>query len=225
VDDDCSYSCSAMAAAFKLYSDSNTPETEMVGFAPRKVHPDGGYWQAEAFHMLVYNTLFVTKGAFLHKRWFEIYWRDEHAEMRWLVDKNITAEDLLFSSIFAKEARKSPTAMQIKYKDRFTYGCGDGSSLAYAKGVLSPNQRRKLLVNYFFADLGHCPKLHCKCDRTLGDSSSYCLCNDVDKPTVIYDKHTPVTRCGYPFGFADNTLAFNVTSNQMEKLTKNADFI
>jgi len=45
-----------------------------VGFAPRKLHPDGGYWNAEPHQNGIYNTLFPTKGAFLHKRFYELYW-------------------------------------------------------------------------------------------------------------------------------------------------------
>ena len=43
-------------------------------FAPRKLHPDGGYWNAEPHQNGIYNTLFPTKGAFLHKRFYELYW-------------------------------------------------------------------------------------------------------------------------------------------------------
>eukprot|EP00040_Diaphanoeca_grandis_P025437 m.140929 g.140929 ORF g.140929 m.140929 type:complete len:379 (-) comp30150_c0_seq1:42-1178(-) len=223
IDDDCSYVCSAMDLAFKLFSED--PQNAMVGFAPRKVHPDGGYWQAESFNNFVYNTLFVTKGAFLHKRWFSTFWEPQYQSIRWLVDKNITAEDLLFSSIYAKVAKQSPIAMQIKYKHRFHYKCFNDTSLAMLGGFPSPNMRRKILTNYFFEHLGNCTKLNCSCKAGFGDSSSNCLCNDEDKPDKPYGKQTPVDRCGYPFTFADATQAFNVTSKKMEPLTKQADFI
>lgn len=61
-----------------------------VGFAPRKLHPDGGYWNAEPHQNGIYNTLFPTKGAFLHKRFYELYWAPKLEWVRQLLKLCIT---------------------------------------------------------------------------------------------------------------------------------------
>ena len=58
--------CNA-AQAFEQWQ-LHDPHHAMVGFAPRKLHADGGYWNAEAHRRGRFNTLFVTKGGFLHRR-------------------------------------------------------------------------------------------------------------------------------------------------------------
>lgn len=208
VDDDTTYTCDAMAIAFAHWQ--KAPADAMVGFAPRKMHPDGGYWNAEAHRRGVFNTLFVTKGAFLHNRFYHMYFAPEVAEARALVDSNITAEDILMSSIYARDTRRLPTVIPVTEKQYHTLRCGN--DLVGKAGFPSPEQRRKVIANQIWDIMGSCEPSRCACNPTGGKSSADCKC---DVPGLGSD-HGQTERCGYPFTFGDGNGFVNQETGLVE---------
>ena len=74
----------------------------MVGFAPRLLLQDRTYdWIAAFRPPYLKNTLFATKGAFLHRDDYSLLWRPEYKPLVEAVDAHITAEDISLSVIFA----------------------------------------------------------------------------------------------------------------------------
>jgi hypothetical protein len=121
VDDDVTIDCRAATAAFEIWHPDR-----MVGFAPRRFDvidaegytsmyldsykPGGGRaqgydWDTPCRRGVslcgIYNTLWVTKGAFLHKRFYKMLLTEErYAAARALVNRYTTGEDMLMSIVF-----------------------------------------------------------------------------------------------------------------------------
>merc|ERR1719193_1807230 len=81
----------------------------LVGFAPRKINEQGRYWASAAYRPpFTKNTVFVTLGGFLHRRFYEKYFQPELKQFRELVDSRMTGEDFLMSLLHAKETGLPP---------------------------------------------------------------------------------------------------------------------
>lgn len=105
VDDDFVLDCRLVDIAFNhWYNSANTSNT-IVGFAPRMVNLSEHFsaipykWN-KACEICSYNFIFVTKGSFIHKKYYSIYFEEKYATIRSLVDEYITGEDLLMSYVF-----------------------------------------------------------------------------------------------------------------------------
>merc|ERR1739841_132603 len=63
----------------------------------------GYFWQSsyDLWGSNQANTVFVTKGGFLHRLWHSIYFISEFKGLRSMVNSNRTAEDLLMSFLHA----------------------------------------------------------------------------------------------------------------------------
>ena len=119
VDDDEWYSSSLMLTAFGVWRQARGES--MVAFNPRWLNfsvgseesyagngyqwngvckPDGyrKKWEMRCGH---YNTLFVTKGGFLHRKFHRAYFEDPWASPRGMVNKFSTAEDILMTAVHA----------------------------------------------------------------------------------------------------------------------------
>lgn len=129
VDDDMLYDCDTMASAHDAWNNmaaGHPHEPVGVGFAARHVHLDkymsleeyrrSPLWRAEddaeleqlrvryyepsdAYRSGIYNTVFVTKGAFLSTNLFAQYFDAKFDEVRKLVDAHTTGEDMLMSAV------------------------------------------------------------------------------------------------------------------------------
>lgn len=100
VDDDLMYSCDVIEDAFKVWSEN--PDS-MVGFAPRLLTDGPGrlnYKWKGAYKQGKFNTGWVTKGGFVHRKYMDMYSMDEsYDKIRRLVDDYTTGEDILMSLI------------------------------------------------------------------------------------------------------------------------------
>lgn len=94
VDDDITYSCSAVQGMLKMFRQD---PGRMVSFAPRYVTKGRGY----DFLRKKANTVFITKGGFSHKDLFTDFWLPEYDEVRERVDNENQGEDLLMSFVHA----------------------------------------------------------------------------------------------------------------------------
>ena len=99
VDVDTYFSCEALESALLAWQAHG--EDAVVGFHPRALAPNGYDWWESFEPPFRRNTLFVTKGAITHKRVFGDFFRAEYADLRELVNDEITGEDLLMSFILA----------------------------------------------------------------------------------------------------------------------------
>jgi len=105
-DDDKMYRCESIEYMFELWRRN---QEHLVGFAPRKVSAEGKYWSSAAYRPpFAKNTVFVTLGGFLHRRFYEKYFEPEVKELRELVDSRLTGEDFLMSLVHAKETGLPP---------------------------------------------------------------------------------------------------------------------
>lgn len=100
----------------------------MVGFAPRLLRPSGGYDHMAAFqHPFSKNTLFATKGAFLHREDYGLLWQPRFAPLVQQVDAHTTAEDIVLSVIFAAARGLRPVHVAA-HRSQVTELCCTGST-------------------------------------------------------------------------------------------------
>eukprot|EP00756_Hemistasia_phaeocysticola_P003517 Hpha_TRINITY_DN12284_c1_g1::TRINITY_DN12284_c1_g1_i2::g.16707::m.16707 len=164
LDDDEVYSCRLIEFAFSLWlRDPNA----MVGFAPRHVllkgtsplvkpgTPSGYAFQApyapewKNRYGGYFNTCFVTKGAFLHRRFFEMFWKPTWRKEREQVNRSTTAEDILMSVVhsMADGGTNKVIPVNVPSEDYFMMRChdeaegseGDGNS----KGMDTKDKNKK----------------------------------------------------------------------------------
>lgn len=98
VDDDCPHMCETLSDMFQLW---RTDPDGMVGTSPRLMDLESGgrdAWFAPLL-MGMYNIVFLTKGAVIHKKFLEEYWKDTWKPMREVADRYNCAEDVLFSIV------------------------------------------------------------------------------------------------------------------------------
>ena len=63
-----------------------------------------GYaWDSSCKGDCPYNTLWATKGAFLHRKYYESFWNAEYSKLREAVNAAVTGEDLLMSAVLMIE--------------------------------------------------------------------------------------------------------------------------
>jgi len=101
VDDDVRHSCAYMREAFRMWQ--RRPR-KVFGFAPRHVQKGGCYRYWGSYAHLYYpfsNTVWVTKGAFLHRDYLKEYFSQKYDSLRKLVDGNTTGEDMLMTFVVA----------------------------------------------------------------------------------------------------------------------------
>jgi hypothetical protein len=106
IDDDITYSCSDLWTA---YAQWNAQPKRVVGFANSVRLIDGreprGYYMDDAH----YNAIFVSKGAFLHRHYYDLYFSDSFATFRDEVNLRGTGEDILMSFVHASANQFSRT--------------------------------------------------------------------------------------------------------------------
>jgi hypothetical protein len=107
VDADVFYSCESLAKTFRIWKEN---ENAAVGYHGRfiKKTRNGGMYQFPASYRkpdFKHNTIFVTKGGITHKSAFDEFFKAEYKDLRDLVDKYTTAEDILMS--FLLEIKKT----------------------------------------------------------------------------------------------------------------------
>eukprot|EP00924_Labyrinthula_sp_SR-Ha-C_P005273 snap_masked-scaffold_1-processed-gene-26.34-mRNA-1 protein AED:1.00 eAED:1.00 QI:0/-1/0/0/-1/1/1/0/503 len=105
IDDDAVIDCRLMTGAFEKWKELG--EYSMVGFEPRQItwkgEGQGYYWYASCEEdSCEYNTLWPTKGAFLHRDFYNHFFEDEYVTVRKLVEKYFTGEDILMAFIHFK---------------------------------------------------------------------------------------------------------------------------
>jgi len=109
-DEDLWYSPSALRGAFELWQED--PDAA-VGFHPRlmKVSRERYFYKfQEAMESGVYNGLFATKGAFLHRKFYHLFFADTRfAEVLAVVDEHTTGEDIMMLFVHAIHTGKQST--------------------------------------------------------------------------------------------------------------------
>jgi hypothetical protein len=112
VDDDVVIDCQLLTAAFKLWCTQEVAgRPALVGFEPRlfdvvsdePAQPQGYSWAAACKGDCAYNTLWATKGAFLHAHFYEAFWQPRYAHIRAAVDSWVTGEDMLMSAVLMEQ--------------------------------------------------------------------------------------------------------------------------
>lgn len=149
IDDDAVMDCRLMTKGFKNWN--NLGYDSLVGFEPRQINwniknlneneenkegnevkevkendnlNQGYTWYASCeSNSCKYNTLWPTKGAFLHNILYEIYFTEEYKKPRELVDNYLTGEDILMTyvhySYFYKKNNKVPSILAIQATKNF----------------------------------------------------------------------------------------------------------
>lgn len=126
IDDDAVIDCRMMTAAFKQWQKLG-PDS-MVGFEPRQIDWNGsgqGYtwWAACLENQCKYNTLWPTKGSFLHKKFYQIYWSKKYSKVRKLVDNYFTGEDILMTFIhfhnYYDRTKENPPILSVQATTNF----------------------------------------------------------------------------------------------------------
>jgi len=102
VDDDMLHMCPLLEDMFEIW---RTDPDGMVGTSPRNKNMLEGGLDCWACPIIwgEYNIVFLTKGAFVHRRFFEEYWKPFWKPIRDEVDKYKCAEDFLMSAIHASQ--------------------------------------------------------------------------------------------------------------------------
>lgn len=100
VDDDQPHMCQTLHDMFAIWQ---TDPDGMVGTSPRKKDLMEGGQECWACPLIwgEYNIVFLTKGAFMHKRFFEEYWKPVWKPIRDVVDEHNCGEDFLMSAVHA----------------------------------------------------------------------------------------------------------------------------
>lgn len=108
VDDDQALDCRLMTAGFHVWCKQEAAgNSSLVGFEPRDFDllskapspAQGYYWKASCKGNCTFNTVWATKGAFLHAHQYLHYWDTAYAHLRAAVDSWVTGEDMLMSAI------------------------------------------------------------------------------------------------------------------------------
>mmetsp|Transcript_15227 Transcript_15227/g.17246 ORF Transcript_15227/g.17246 Transcript_15227/m.17246 type:complete len:488 (+) Transcript_15227:246-1709(+) len=128
IDDDAVLDCRLMTQAFMQWR--KLGEDALVGFEPRQIdwtdETGQGYqwWASCTEDDCKYNTLWPTKGAFLHRKFYKLYWSKTYGSVRKLVDTYFTGEDILmtfvhFHHYYAKH-KKAPPILSVQAVSDFT---------------------------------------------------------------------------------------------------------
>lgn len=98
VDDDVPHFCEILSDLFELWK---SDVDGIVGTSPRLLDLGAGGLDGFAVPLVhgQYNVVWVTKGAMVHKRFFDEYWKPLWAPIRGVIDSYNCAEDMLFSAI------------------------------------------------------------------------------------------------------------------------------
>lgn len=153
IDDDVVFQCSSVEFAFSVWL--SAPDT-MVGFVPRMHWLDkskgsaehytyGGWWSV--WWMGTYSMV-LSKAAFFHKKYLDLYTNKMPVSFRDYVTKNRNCEDIAMSFLVANATHAPPIWVKGKI---FEIGSTGISSLG------GHSKRRSQCVNRFAAEYGHMP--------------------------------------------------------------------
>ncbi|KAG5053033.1 hypothetical protein AAZX31_02G239400 [Glycine max] len=153
IDDDVIFPCSTVEFAFDVWQ--SAPDT-MVGFVPRVHWVDsmegndnkfiyGGWWSV--WWTGTYSMV-LSKAAFFHKKYFNIYTNEMPSSIREYVTKNRNCEDIAMSFLVANATGAPPIWVKGKI---FEIGSTGISSLG------GHSERRTECVNRFAAVYGRMP--------------------------------------------------------------------
>lgn len=124
IDDDLLFDCALVDEAFEIWRRNGG--TRMVGFAPRMLKTDGYVWNSPYRGAEEKNTLFITKGAFVHRDAYSAFFKPESVELRDTVDAHITAEDMLMSIVFANMYEQAPIHVRVAHAQAQKLCCRAG---------------------------------------------------------------------------------------------------
>jgi len=128
IDDDAVVDCHMMTVAFEQWKRMGVGS--LVGFEPRLINwtmstvGQGYTWYESCIdEVCSYNTLWPTKGAFLHRDYYSAFWNDEYRSARHLVDHYFTGEDILmtfvhFHSYYTKMTQ-APPILSVQATSRY----------------------------------------------------------------------------------------------------------
>ncbi|KAL5721104.1 lactose synthase [Ranunculus cassubicifolius] len=153
IDDDVVFPCATVEFAFNVWQ--SAPET-MVGFVPRIHWIDqkkesegryiyGGWWSV--WWMGTYSMV-LSKAAFFHRRYLDIYTNQMPASIREYITHNRNCEDIAMSFLVANVTGAPPIWVKGKI---FEIGSTGISSLG------GHTEQRSECVNKFAAEFGHMP--------------------------------------------------------------------
>ena len=118
-----------------------------VGFHPRHLTLERHYRFESSFqHPFTYNTIFVTKGAIVHRKILEYYFDTPFIDYRNKVDQYLTAEDMLMSFVLASHHVKTE-ALCIDPYDSCGLLCAQGKQGTLASRTA--DARERLLKEYW----------------------------------------------------------------------------
>lgn len=116
-DDDLFYSCHVLSAGFKVWQ---AFPRQMVGFGPRWVpFQDPGLESRNAEGARAAwsygraNVVLVTKGGWLHRDYYKVFFQEDIRHLRDLVDRNRTAEDMLMALLVANRTGLPPVPLLV----------------------------------------------------------------------------------------------------------------
>ena len=120
VDVDTYFSCDGLVLAFDTW---RLHDNAVVGFHPRHLTSRGYDWWESFKAPFVRNTIFVTKGAILHKDVFHDYFDSDFDELRTQIDHYITGEDMLMSFVLASKRDSELFTVCLETSDHCNVEC------------------------------------------------------------------------------------------------------
>mmetsp|Transcript_4047 Transcript_4047/g.11357 ORF Transcript_4047/g.11357 Transcript_4047/m.11357 type:complete len:386 (-) Transcript_4047:313-1470(-) len=153
-DDDTIHPCEELYSAFAVWRRN---PSKMVGFAPRLLREQDYVWD-QSYHNWGWNqanTLFVTKGGFVHRRFYQAYFSDRFSPLRGIVDGNVTGEDMLISFVHAtvlQEEHSAAAPIPIFSHGALELDCDSAYQPLSSRS--SANDRRNAMLRDFVAVFG-----------------------------------------------------------------------
>jgi hypothetical protein len=150
IDDDLTYTCDELWAAYEVWQ---SHPWQMVGFAPRILEHDGSYLWDSSYHYWGWNranAVFITKGGFLHKRYHHAYFSPRFERLRAIVNAHTTGEDLLMSFVCASHPDSQPhNARPVPILAHGVRLLSCSANTKQSLGNLTANRRPGLLKTFF----------------------------------------------------------------------------
>lgn len=114
-DDDLYYSCDILRAAHNIWVAN---QEALVGFAPRwmrngaedsETHDWKHAWDTHSS-----NIVMVTKGGFLHKKWYNVFFDPAWQAQRDMIDDNLTGEDIMMGMLVSSRTKRPPIPLLVR---------------------------------------------------------------------------------------------------------------
>eukprot|EP00746_Dinoflagellata_sp_MGD_P155473 gnl/MRDRNA2_/MRDRNA2_85399_c0_seq1.p1 gnl/MRDRNA2_/MRDRNA2_85399_c0~~gnl/MRDRNA2_/MRDRNA2_85399_c0_seq1.p1 ORF type:complete len:345 (+),score=51.20 gnl/MRDRNA2_/MRDRNA2_85399_c0_seq1:108-1142(+) len=116
-DDDVIYDCRLVVGAFKVWE---RHKEQIVGYGARYMQKENELSESDhntwdpCWERGISNIVMVTKGGFLHKKWYDKFFHPKWEKYRNMVDEHITCEDILMAMMHANHTKLPPVPLLVQ---------------------------------------------------------------------------------------------------------------